>query len=307
MFAFDEHCHLALVNRSGVLLLARPEKDLLGHSAGELGLGDCLVGEAEQIAELDLPGAKGRFKMHREPFREGGKRHELLVLADVSAPLREEERQAWRRIVRVLGHEINNSLAPIRSLAGSLRNLVSRDPLDEDWREDVTSGLDVIASRSDSLNRFMAAYASLARLPAPSKTAQPLAPLVRRVAGLEQRLAVTVRPGPDVDVMIDADQIEQVLINLIKNAVEAAGETGGGVEVTWEDGETRAEICVLDEGPGIVATSNLFVPFFTTKPKGSGIGLVLCRQIAEAHGGSLTLENRVGRTGAVARLQLPKS
>ncbi len=306
VFAFDEDCHLALVNRSGELLLARPEKVLLGHSAAELGLGECLTGEPEQIAELDLPGAKGRFKMHREPFREGGKRHELLVLADVSAPLREEERQAWRRIVRVLGHEINNSLAPIRSLAGSLRNLISRDPLDADWREDVTSGLDVIASRSDSLNRFMAAYASLARLPAPTKVVQPIAPLVRRAAGLEQRANVKVTPGPDLEVAMDGDQIEQVLINLIKNAVEAAGETGGGVEVTWADADARIEVCVCDEGPGIGTTSNLFVPFFTTKPKGSGIGLVLCRQIAEAHGGTLTLENRASGPGAVARLQLPK-
>jgi nitrogen fixation/metabolism regulation signal transduction histidine kinase len=197
-------------------------------------------------------------------------------------------------------------LAPIRSLAGSLRTILSREPLPEDWREDIAGGLDVIASRSDSLNRFMAAYANLARLPKPTRIHQAIGPLVERVASLEQREAVRILPGPYIEAEVDADQIEQVLVNLVKNAVEAVAETGGQVSVTWEDQGPHFEITVLDEGPGISGTKNLFVPFFTTKPKGSGIGLVLSRQIAEAHGGVLTLENRADRQGCAARLILPK-
>ncbi len=306
IFAFDPDGKLALVNRSGAAMLARPEKELLRLPATEVGLEGCLRGASDEVCDLDLPGAKGRFKLHRDTFREGGRPHELLVLADLSAPLREEERLAWQRIVRVLGHEINNSLAPIRSLAGSLRTILSREPLPEDWREDIAGGLDVIASRSDSLNRFMAAYANLARLPKPTRIHQAIGPLVERVASLEQREAIRILPGPYIEAEVDADQIEQVLVNLVKNAVEAVAETGGQVSVTWEDQGPHFEITVLDEGPGISGTKNLFVPFFTTKPKGSGIGLVLSRQIAEAHGGVLTLENRADRQGCAARLILPK-
>lgn len=309
IFAFDAERKLALVNRAGAAMLARTPEHLRSSSALELGLEACLVGAVEQVLELDLPGAKGRFNIHRDTFREGGKPHELLVLNDVSAPLREEERQAWQRLVRVLGHEINNSLAPIRSLTGSLKTILSRNPLPEDWAEDVVGGLDVIGGRAESLNRFMSAYASLARLPKPNKSEHEVGPLVQRVAGLEQRMPVKVEPGPEIMAHIDADQIEQVLVNLIKNGVEAVSETSGegGVAVRWSDLGTAVEIVVLDEGPGLSGTKNLFVPFFTTKPKGSGIGLVLCRQIAEAHGGSLTLENRHdGLVGCAARLVLPK-
>lgn len=307
IFAFDAERKLALVNRAGAAMLARTPEQLRRSSASELGLEACLEGAAEQVIELDLPGAKGRFDLHRDTFREGGRPHEMLVLNDVSAPLREEERLAWQRLVRVLGHEINNSLAPIRSLTGSLKTIISRDPLPEDWNEDVVGGLEVIGSRAESLNRFMSAYASLARLPKPVRAEHAVGPLVERVAGLEQRMEVTVGAGPEVTANFDADQIEQVLVNLVKNGVEAAGEAGGGgVEVRWSDLGTAVEIDVLDEGPGLSGTKNLFVPFFTTKPKGSGIGLVLCRQIAEAHGGSLTLENRTDRVGCVAKLVLPK-
>ncbi|MBS0660335.1 MAG: PAS domain-containing sensor histidine kinase [Verrucomicrobia bacterium] len=308
IFAFTAERKLVLVNRSGAAMLARTPEQLRQITAAELGLEGCLQGAAEQVLELDLPGAKGRFNIHRDTFREGGKPHELLVLNDVSAPLREEERQAWQRLVRVLGHEINNSLAPIRSLTGSLKTILSRNPLPEDWAEDVIGGLDVIGGRAESLNRFMSAYASLARLPKPNKSEHSVGPLVERVAGLEQRMEVAVEPGPEISAHFDADQIEQVLVNLIKNGVEAVGETAGngGVCVRWSDLGAAVEIVVLDEGPGLSGTKNLFVPFFTTKPKGSGIGLVLCRQIAEAHGGSLTLENRTDRTGCAARLVLPK-
>jgi signal transduction histidine kinase len=228
------------------------------------------------------------------------------VLSNVSRALREEERQAWQRLIRVLGHELNNSLAPIKSIAASLASLLAREQRPPDLEEDVRRGLKVIGERSESLSRFMQAYARLARLPPPQLQPVEVGTLVRRVAGLETRATVAVDPGPELLVAADGDQLEQLLINLVRNAVDATRETGGGVRVGWQ-GRIGAwlEVRVEDEGPGLPNTGNLFVPFFTTKPHGSGIGLVLCRQIAEAHGGTLALENRSDRTGCLALLRLP--
>src|SRR6185503_14028947 len=170
---------------------------------------------------------------------------------------------------------------------------------------DLRKGLTVIANRSESLSRFMAAYARLARLPRPTFRPVNVGAWVRRVAGLETRRKVEVVPGPDLTISADGDQLDQLLINLVSNAVDAANETGGGVRVGWNASGSQLEVWVEDDGPGIRETSNLFVPFFTTKPQGSGIGLVLSRQIAEAHGGSMVLENRAGANGCVARLKLP--
>ncbi len=305
IFAFDgEHC-LQLVNRAGVRLLAQPAEKLIGRSAGDLGLAECLEGQPARTLQMNFPGEAGRWGMRRTVIRERGMPHHLLVIADLSRVLREEERQAWQRLIRVLGHELNNSLAPIKSMAGSLETLVSREPLAPDWKDDMRRGLTVIGTRAESLNRFMAAYAQLARLPQPTARAVDVRAWIRRVTGLETRLAVDLQGGPELTIQADGDQLEQLLINLLRNAVDAAIETGGGVHVGWRSRNRHLEVWVQDEGPGLAGTANLFVPFFTTKPGGSGIGLVLCRQIAEAHGGSLTLENRRGASGCEARLRLP--
>ena len=312
VFAFDPVGQLRLVNRAGERLLARPEERAAGRTAEELGLEDCLrVSESDETHTLTkaFPGDGGvvrRWGVRRSSFRERGVPHQLLVIGDLSRPLREEELKAWQRIVRVLGHELNNSLAPIKSIAGSLLSLLSRERLPADWREDVRSGLDVVSARSESLSRFMESYARLARLPPPRLAPVELGPLVRRVAGLETRVKVDVLQGPEQTVGADADQLEQLLINLVRNAADASLVTKGGVRVGWRGtGNGHVDIWVEDEGLGIANTSNLFVPFFTTKPGGSGIGLVLSRQIAEAHGGTLTLENRRGAHGCKASLRLP--
>jgi signal transduction histidine kinase len=247
----------------------------------------------------------GRWEVRSTTFREGGLPHRLLVISDLSRTLREEERQAWKRLIRVLGHELNNSLAPIHSMASTLAGLLTREPVPEDWREDMERGLEVIGNRSEALIRFMAAYARLARLPPPQPAACELSRLIQRTAALETRLPVFVERGPEVTLEADPDQIEQLLINLIRNAVDAALLTGGGVGVGWQRNGTHVEVRVEDEGPGLSNTENLFVPFYTTKPGGTGIGLALSRQIAEAHGGTLTLENRTPEPGCEALLRLP--
>ncbi len=305
VFAFDAGRSLRLVNRAGERLLAQPSERALGASADQLGLAEFLEGESNRIVQRTFAGGSGRWGVSRGSFRESGLPLQLLVVSDLTRPLREEELQAWQRLVRVLGHELNNSLTPIKSIAGSLERILAAGSKSEDWEDDMRRGLSVIASRSESLSRFMGAYARLARLPRPSFQPLAIAGCIRRVAGLETRLPVKVAGGPDLVVSADPDQLEQLFINLVRNAVDAALETGGGVDVGWTRGGGNLEVWIRDSGPGLSNTSNLFVPFFTTKPGGSGIGLVLCRQIAEAHGGALRLENRTDGPGCEARLTLP--
>jgi nitrogen fixation/metabolism regulation signal transduction histidine kinase len=307
IFAFDGSETLRLVNRAGQELLAAPAGRLLGRSAGELGLKEILEGEPTRVlSAIKFPGGNGRWGMRRTSFREGGRPHSLVVIADLSVPLREEELKAWQRLVRVLGHELNNSLAPIKSIAGSLSTMLKRSARAPDWEDDMRSGLEVIEARAEGLSRFMQAYARLAKLPPPTLAPTDVASVIRRAAVLETRRSIEVQGGPEITADLDAAQIEQVLINLFKNAAEAAAETGGGVRVRWTAQAASFEVLIEDDGPGIANPANLFVPFFTTKRDGSGIGLLLCRQIAENHGGRLTLRNRdAGATGCLAVLQLP--
>jgi two-component system, NtrC family, nitrogen regulation sensor histidine kinase NtrY len=305
VFAFDDSGKLRLVNRAGERLLGEPSERLVGRTEEELGLADLLEREMPPILSRTFASGPGRWEVRSSTFREGGLPHRLLVISDLSRTLREEERQAWKRLIRVLGHELNNSLAPIHSMASTLANLLTREPPPEDWKEDMERGLEVIGNRSGALIRFMAAYARLARLPPPHPASCELSRLIQRSATLETRLPVFVERGPEVTLEADPDQIEQLLINLIRNAVDAALLTGGSVGVGWRRNGTQVEVRVEDEGPGLSNTENLFVPFYTTKPGGTGIGLALSRQIAEAHGGSLTLENRTPEPGCEALLRLP--
>jgi two-component system, NtrC family, nitrogen regulation sensor histidine kinase NtrY len=305
VFAFDGEQRLRLVNRAGERVMAQNVERLLGKTAEELGLLECLEGESARTLEKNFPGQSGRWGFRRSVFRQGGKPHYLLVLADLSRALREEERQAWQRLVRVLGHELNNSLAPICSISASLEDIMKREARAADWEDDLRRGLRVIAERSDALSRFMRDYSRLARLPKPQLRPMDLGTLVRTAAGLETRALVEIDPGPEVTMNVDPDQLQQVLINLIRNAVDASLDKKGSVKVGWTKNGSWINLFVQDEGPGIANPANLFVPFFTTKPGGSGIGLVLSRQIAEAHGGSLSLRNRAQGKGCEAVIQLP--
>jgi two-component system nitrogen regulation sensor histidine kinase NtrY len=313
IFTFDNETKLRLVNRAGERLLARPLERLLGFTAGELGLGACLEGEVARTMELSFPGGSGRWGMRRGSFRQAGLPHHLLVLSDLSRALRDEERQAWQRLIRVMGHELNNSLAPIQSVAQSLESGLQSLTSEPEAQtgpgaallDDMRQGFGIIRSRTEALGRFMAAYSRLARLPSPRLAPVDVRKWIARVAKLETRVKLRMEEGPDVVIAGDADQLEQLLINLVHNAADAVQENGGGASIGWSRQDSYLNVWVADEGPGISNTANLFVPFFTTKQGGTGIGLVLSRQIAEAHGGTLTLENRRDATGCEARLRLP--
>lgn len=309
VFTFDQQQELKIVNRAGEQLMGRIAPRILGLTAHELGLSHYLDAPSPQVVEATFPGKHGRWAVSHTAFRENGVPHELLIISDMSRALRAEERQAWQRLIRVLGHELNNSLAPIKSIAGTLTSLTDRASLPEDVHQDMQQGLHVIENRVESLGRFMQAYTQLARMPAPTKTKVDVEQLVRRAASLERRLPVMVAGGPRLTIDADADQLEQLLINVIRNAVDATLDASashpGAVAVGWRANPYTVEIFVQDEGHGLLNSDNLFVPFFTTKHGGSGIGLILSRQIAEAHGGTLQLSNRKDRTGAEATLTLP--
>ncbi len=307
VFAFDEQRQLRLINRAGERLLAQPAERLTGLTAERLNLVQCLSGQTTEPLPLSFPGGSGRWGVRVSSFRQGGRQLQLLVLTDLTRPLRAEEVQAWKRLVRVLGHELNNSLTPIKSIAGSLQAIVDRDETSPDWREDLKDGLSVIGSRAESLSRFMSSYAALARLPEPKLGPMDVGEWVRRVANLETRLPVELEPGPEATVQADEGQLDQLLINLIRNAADASLETNGKVRAGWRGDGNHIEVWIEDEGPGLSNTANLFVPFFTTKPGGAGIGLALSRQIAENHNGAVTLENRGNAPGCIARLRLPAS
>ncbi len=317
VLALDEDGRVRLANDAAARTLGEPAGSLVGRPAAELGLADLLKGEAPRAVRDSAVLGAGPWELRRGTFRLSGRLHTLLVLADVSGALREQERDAWKRLIRVMGHEINNSLAPIQSIAQSLLVAQAQAPRDgaqgepsaggqpgepsarEEWEQDVKSGLAVVARRAEALGRFTTAYAQLARLPRPALADVSVSEWVRRATALETRLKVAVEGGPDVSVRADPDQLDQLLINLVKNAVDATREANGErVVVSWTTRGRTLELAIDDDGPGVADTANLFVPFFTTKAAGSGIGLALARQIAEAHGGQVSLRDRDGADGA---------
>jgi signal transduction histidine kinase len=270
----------------------------------ELGL-EPLLDSRDQAIHV-FPGKPTRWLLRKAAFRQEGVPHTLLLLTDVSLPLQEEEQVAWKRLVRVLGHELSNSLAPIKSIAGSLLMRVESLSGDASVLHDFRRGLGVVESRADSLHRFVQSYRLLAQLPPPKLRPVAIAPLIERVVLLEQRLPVHLDPGPAATLNADPDQLEQMFINLLANAVDASLANGSEpVHATWDRLGSNISVIIEDRGMGIANTENLFVPFYTTKPAGSGVGLALAQQIARAHGGEIQLENREDGAGARATVSLP--
>ena len=319
IFAFDPANRLRLVNSAGEKLLQQPPSRLIGKAGSDLGLESCLSCENESLVELHF-GTDARWFVRRSSFRQQGIPHTLVVLSDVSRALREEERRAWQRLIRVLGHELNNSLTPIKSIAGSLHARLTGSGIRSEEQQDFQRGLSIIESRAASLNRFLQGYRQLSQMPPPALRRCSIAPIAKRVAALETRVPVTVIPSPEIDFLADPDQLEQMLINLLRNAADAvlqaqeverhsneskSSDTDQQIVFSWKSTAEDVIISIQDNGPGLMNPANAFVPFYTTKPAGSGIGLVLSRQIAEAHGGSLELENRPDRQGCLVRITLP--
>lgn len=316
ILAFSLDGTLKLFNRAAATFLGKKEEELQDQSASELGIADLLAGPSSQIISRLSNGIERRWIVRRTHFRQNGVPHHLVMLSEASEALRAEERLAWQRMVRVLSHEINNSLAPIKSMARTLGRILPQAQMSERVHKDFHLGLDVIGTRAEALNRFLQSYAQLSKLPPPTRRTVNLKNMVERVIGLESRLAIIVLQGPDISINVDPDQLEQVMINLTKNATEAvlakhsaetlATLTGDpAVSVNWNVTGSDLELWVRDQGIGLLDVSNLFVPFYTTKETGSGIGLVLSRQIIEAHGGRLTIHNRTDMAGCEVQIKIP--
>lgn len=304
LFAFDREDSLQLVNEAGLQLLGLPYARCFGRSAGELGLEELLRAADQSTHSFGRDPA--RWLLRKATFRQEGAPHTLLLLADVSLALQEEEQVAWKRLIRVLGHELSNSLAPIKSIAGSLLARVDSMEGEPAALNDFRRGLAVVESRADALHRFVQSYRRLAQLPPPRLQTIEAGELLERVVLLEQRLPVQLDPGPRTTLRADPDQLEQMLINLLANAVDASLANGSHpVRATWSVSGSTLQFTIEDRGMGIANAENLFVPFYTTKQKGSGVGLALAQQIARAHGGEIQLVNREDGEGARATVRLP--
>lgn len=305
VLVFDPTEHLSGLNKAAGTLLGEPVSDLKGRLARTLGLADWLERSGQVFVEpRPFAGGQGPWEVRVLKFRRGGRTHTLLVMTDVSRTLREEERQAWRRLIRVLGHELNNSLGSIASVADTLRKPASTEA---EGAQRFQDGLELIERRARNLTDFMKRYREFASMPPPRFAPVALAPLVRQVAALEGTASLKIHEGPEIFVQADRVQLEQALINLVRNACEAVAQEKGSVEVNWSETPHGVMIEIMDEGPGLPTPGNLFVPFFTTKPGGSGIGLLVAREVAENHGGRLELCDRPDRKGARARIFLAKS
>jgi len=305
VFAFERDGRLRLVNPAGERLLGRAAVELLGAEASALGLAQLFDVASGEIVAHGFPGQSGRWQVGHATLRSRSQEGRLLVVQPMERVLREEEAQAFRRLLRVLSHEITNSMAPIGSMVDTLQNLLPEagHSLDAELDADVRHGLEVIGQRSAALQRFIGHYARLARLPPPQCVRVDVAALCERVVCLSDDARIRMLPSKSLELLGDPDQLEQVLINLLRNAVEAGGDNE--VLLSWHRQKQRVLIDVIDLGPGLPSSGNLFVPFFTTKPQGAGIGLALSRQIVEAQDGTLELHPREDALGAVARMSLP--
>jgi two-component system nitrogen regulation sensor histidine kinase NtrY len=304
VLAFDRDRRLQLLNPAAEALLGASRAQAIGKTAAELGIEPWLQPEQEP-APSAIDALRGPFAVRRIPFRREGEPHELVVVTHLGGALRSEERQAWQRLLRVLSHEINNSLSPIITIGSAHAKLVREGRLDAETLPDLSEGLDIIARRAAGLRRFLGAFAQLTHLPPPVWAPLSAANLLRHVAALETRLPVALDGPGDPTIVADRDQLEQLFTNLVRNAADAALSGGGHVTLRWEVTATNLAVEIEDDGPGLPSEANLFVPFFTTKPQGSGIGLVLARAIAESHGGSVDLFGRSERPGCIARVIVP--
>jgi two-component system nitrogen regulation sensor histidine kinase NtrY len=309
----------ALIERLDVALLAfdaaellvwwNPAAQVLLRSRLRLGapansLGALLDARTQRSVTLEAPGGPETFELRRGVFHRAGERYHFVLLSSSERVRREEERVAWQRLVRVLGHEVNTTLTPIQSLAGTCLSLLRARA---DSPPQVERALLAIEHRARGLSQFIADYARLARQPEPRLERLRLSACLTHVIALDDRCSVRVVAPSPVEVMADPVLLEQALANLLKNAIDASAETGGSVTVECQSNEAEVVLSINDEGAGIANHDNLFVPLFSTKEGGSGVGLVLARNIIEAHGGQLTLTNRARVRGAVAKITLPRA
>jgi two-component system, NtrC family, nitrogen regulation sensor histidine kinase NtrY len=303
IIVFDAHDKIRLVNQLASALLKSTAEQLAGVQFGDTVLAQLSISNEPKLIDFRFPGAEGRWQIRQHHYRHQGQPSRIVFIADLKQVLSDEEIAAWQRLIRVISHEVNNSLTPITSLCQTLTGMLSQSDREAD--ADVRIGLSVIAERAKGLQDFISVYARLARLPEPNRKPFPAVELADRLQRIFAGQPLEIVPFPDVTVFGDPVHLEQALINLIKNGLEANPKGAAAVQLSCVLENDQCEFRIADHGAGIGNPDNLFVPFYTTKHEGAGIGLILCRQIATKHHGSVTLENREEGPGAVARLTVP--
>ena len=293
ILVFDPKQRLSYANSAFAQLFGRPWQTLRHAEPALLGL---VMKSEWQFSEA---AKQQEWQIRTSRFVDQGQENQLLIFINIKSALRNQELEAWQKLIRVLSHEIRNSLTPVAALAQSLQQKVSQ-PREKE-------ALSVIEERCQHLRDFVARYAQFQQPVYVEKKQIDLQALIDKIQGLfpNQPLALLDK---DIQLHTDPVLLQQVLINLLKNA-EEAGSPPATVELTTqiirEHAQHYCEIKILDQGQGITNEDNLFVPFYTTKSQGQGIGLNLCRHIVEQLGGQLSLHNRIDHTGACALIRLP--
>lgn len=301
----DSYDRIRLVNTQACRLLHSDAAALVGKQFTETPLADIPFTSEHRLIDHRFPAGEGRWQVGQQTYRQQGRPSRILFISDLKQVLSAEQASAWQRLIRVISHEVNNSLTPIMSLCQTLATILERSSSPEHI-DDVRENLSVIAERARGLKEFITAYARITRLPESQMTLFHLEQLINRLTSIFAPAALEwVGPVPDIQLFGDPVQLEQALINLVKNALEAAGGEAPSAQMRCAVKDGFCEFEITDSGSGISNTNNLFVPFYTTKPDGSGVGLALTRQIADRHYGEVTLGNRADGRGAVARLVLP--
>lgn len=291
ILVFDPKGRLSHANGAFSRWLKQPWRNIKGAPSTALGLTQTQAGW--QLAD---PQQRSRWQLRNSHFHQSGGLFQLLILTNIEKELNQAEQNAWRRLIRVLSHEIRNSLTPIKSLAQSLAQLPSQE-------DKSIQALNVIKERSQSLQDFVERYATLSRQVVLNRENVTVDKLVAKIKGLNPSLNLQTSISLQY-VWADPALLEQVMINLVKNA-EEAGKAGQPVRLTFALYDGQQRIRVIDQGRGIQNPENLFVPFYTTKKDGQGIGLAFCRNVIDQHGGRLTLTNNQNGPGACAEISLP--
>ena len=306
VIAVNEDGFIVMANASANKLLLGNLDNIATTKLSDLSVGKDIINSDSGIIKFNHPQLSGEHFLFTESFLSEGKQHRLYMLTNAERLLMEKERKAWQSLLRVLSHEMNNSLAPISSISQSMQSQLKKSNDDINIKQ-LLDGVNIINERAESLNHFIASYSQLSHLPQPNKKPIQLHDLLTSTTSLFPQTSFTYDEF-NIELSLDKEQFEQVLINIFKNSIEAMNDSEvKNITIRCLVESDKVRISVVDSGCGIANLDNVFVPFYTTKAEGSGIGLALCRQIIFNHSGTIDIANNVDSSGVTISISLPLS